>query len=450
MTLRINARALTAGSLIGLALGLAGGMLAFESQNDALLRVAGLLGPIGELWVNALRMIILPLIVSHIVVAIAASSGLQRAGRIGGLALAGFIGLLALAAAFTLVVATPFIRGFRIDPGTQANFLRSAGIAAAQSTEAVEEAGTFGEWLLGLLPANPLEAAVNGEILPVLIATVLFALAVTRIGAEQRDVVVGFFRAIVDATHVIIGWILAALPVGVFAIAYALTAETGFDTAGILGYFVLLTSLMLIVFTILLYPITAMLGRISLGRFARGVAPSQVVALGSRSSLASLPALMEGAENRLGLPSAVSAFVLPLAVATFKVNRTISSPIKLLFLAHVYGITLDPATVAFFIPTVMILSFSSPGIPSGGFLVTLPFYVAAGIPVQGIILLKAVDAIPDIFKTLVNVTADMSVATVVARFAGVPATRVTDLAAAPVAEPPVGAGLDPVTALPMS
>ncbi len=404
-------------------------------------------GPIGELWVNALRMIVLPLIVSHIVVAIAAGSGLQRARRIGGLALAGFLGLLALAATFTLIIATPLIRGFRIDPETQANFLRSAGIAAAESTGPVEEAGTFAEWLLGMVPANPLEAAVNGEILPVLVATVLFAIALTRIGAAQRDVVVRFFEAIRDTTHVIISWILAVLPIGVFAIAFALTAGTGFEAAGVVGFFVLLTSVMLIAFTVLLYPITAVLGRIPLWHFARGVAPSQVVALGTRSSLASLPALMEGADNRLRLPASVSAFVLPLAVSTFKVNRMISSPIKLLFLAHVYGIALDPGTVALFIPTVMILSFSSPGIPSGGFLVTLPFYLAAGIPIQGIILLKAVDAIPDIFKTLVNVTADMSVATVVSRFAGLP-----DVApgGTPVPDPGAGTGLDPVTALPMS
>ncbi|MCI0433004.1 MAG: dicarboxylate/amino acid:cation symporter [Gemmatimonadetes bacterium] len=435
MTLRINTRALTTGSLLGLALGLTAGIVAFETRNDVLLRTAAAFGPVGELWVNALRMIVMPLIVSHIIVAIAGGSGGPKAGRIGGLSFVSFIALLALAAAFTLLVATPFIRSFDIDAGTRANFLSSAGMAAQQSTGPVEQAGTFAEWLLGIVPANPLQAAVEGQILPVLVVTVIFALALTRIGAEPRATMIRFFEAIVDATHVIIGWILAVLPIGVFAIAFSLTAGTGFDTAGILGFFVVLTSFLLIAFTVLLYPLTALLGRIPLGRFARGVAPSQVVALGTRSSLASLPALMEGADRRLGLPASVSAFVLPLAVSTFKVNRTISSPIKLLFLAHVYGIVLDPATVALFIPTVMILSFSSPGIPSGGFLVTLPFYMAAGIPVQGIILLNAVDAIPDIFKTLVNVTADMSVATVVTRFAGVTATSPAVAGAGAIHEP---------------
>jgi Na+/H+-dicarboxylate symporter len=148
---------------------------------------------------------------------------------------------------------------------------------------------------------------------------------------------------------------------------------------------------------------------------------------------------MEGADKRLGVPTEVGSFVLPLAVSAFKVNRTISSPLKLLFLAHVYGITLDPGTVALFIPTVMLLSFSSPGIPSGGFLVTMPFYLAAGIPVEGIVLLKAVDAVPDIFKTLVNVTADMSVATIVARFVGMPAGAAAPAVLVPMPADVVGA-----------
>jgi Na+/H+-dicarboxylate symporter len=391
------------------------------------------------LWVNALRMIVLPLVVSHIVLAIAASAGRASAGRVGALSLFGFLALLAAAAAFTMLVGLPLVNGLAIDPATQAQFREHAGIAAAASSGPVEQSGTFTEWLLGLLPTNVFRAAANDEVLPVLIASVLFAIAVSRIGADQRAIIVGFFEAVRDATHVLVGWILVVLPIGVFAVALPLTAETGFEAAGLLGWFVLVVCALLIGFTFILYPITALLGRVSMSRFAWGVAPSQAVAMGSRSSLATLPALMEGADKRLGVPTEVGSFVLPLAVSAFKVNRTISSPLKLLFLAHVYGITLDPGTVALFIPTVMLLSFSSPGIPSGGFLVTMPFYLAAGIPVEGIVLLKAVDAVPDIFKTLVNVTADMSVATIVARFVGMPAGAAAPAVLVPMPADVVGA-----------
>lgn len=437
--IRVNTKQLTIGSLAALVAGLAIGTLVYESGNATLQRAAGAFEPIGLLWVNALRMIVLPLVVSHIVLAIARSAGRTSAGRTGVLSLLGFIVLLAAAAAFTLLVGLPLVNGLEIDEATRAQFREHAGIAAAASTGPVEQSGSFTDWLLGLLPANVFQAASTDQVLPVLIAAVLFAIAVSRIGEEQRAIITGFFEAIRDATHVIVGWILAVLPIGVFAVALPLTAETGFEAAGLLGWFVVVCCVLLIGFTILLYPITALLGRVSMGRFAWGVAPSQAVAMGSRSSLATLPALMEGADKRLGVPTEVGSFVLPLAVSAFKVNRTISSPLKLLFLAHVYGITLDPGTVALFIPTVMLLSFSSPGIPSGGFLVTTPFYLAAGIPLQGIVLLKAVDAVPDIFKTLVNVTADMSVATVVARLVGMPV-------AAPAPSPLVPVGADVASA----
>jgi len=110
---------------------------------------------------------------------------------------------------------------------------------------------------------------------------------------------------------------------------------------------------------------------------------------------------------------------MPLAVSMFKVNKAVSAPLKMFFLAHIYGISLDPAGMALFFLAYIPLSFSSPGIPSGGFFVSLPLYIALGIPVEGVVLLRTVDAIPDIFKTVVNVTEDMSVAALVSRFSGV-------------------------------
>jgi len=145
------------------------------------------------------------------------------------------------------------------------------------------------------------------------------------------------------------------------------------------------------------------------------------VAVGTRSSLASLPALIQGAEGGLGMPRPVSGFVLPLSVATFKVNTSISSVTKFLFLAAAYGIDLDLPRVVTFVVASLMLSFGSPGVPTApGSVTRLPAYLAAGIPLEGVVLLSAVDAVPDIFKTLLNVTADMSVATIVARW-GAPA-----------------------------
>lgn len=429
MTLRLNAKTLTIGSLAGLIAGTAMGSFAYVTGNPLLHDAAGVLGPMGTLWSNALRMIVLPLVISQLFVAIAGGASSARTGRMGALSVVIFVGMLLIGAVFVVPITLPLLQSVQLDPATAAAARAAAGVDAA----AGERTLAFGDWLVGLVPTNGFAAIANGDILPVVLVTILFALATTQIGTEPRGMLVAFFTAVSQATMVLTGWILTAMPFGVFAVAFALSATTGFQAAGAIAWYLVVLSVLLVAFTAVLYPLTALLARMPIRTFARGVAPSQAVALGTRSSLASLPALMEGAQNRLALPVGVSAFVLPLAVSTFKVNRTISAPFKLLFLAHLFGIPVSPGFLVIFVASVVVLSFSSPGIPSGGFLTTLPLYLAAGLPIEGLVLLKAVDSVPDIFKTLVNVTADMSAAAIVARFAGVEAPL--EAGAAPAGEP---------------
>jgi proton glutamate symport protein len=119
---------------------------------------------------------------------------------------------------------------------------------------------------------------------------------------------------------------------------------------------------LLLLCTVLLYPVTSLLGRTTMRAFGRGAAPAQLVAVSTRSSIASLPALIEGVRDRLHLPASVTGFVLPFSVSVFKLNRTISSTAKLIFLAHIYGVALTPMTLATFVATVIVLSFSTVGI----------------------------------------------------------------------------------------
>jgi Na+/H+-dicarboxylate symporter len=197
----------------------------------------------------------------------------------------------------------------------------------------------------------------------------------------------------------------------------------------VLGGLVVLQCGVMVAFMLLLYPISAILGRVSMIDFARAVAPAQLVALSTRSSIASLPALVEGGRTHLRLPQSATSFVLPLTVSLFKVNRTISACAKLLFLAHVYGVPVSTGTMATFVASVVVLSFTSVGVPNGGSAFkTLPAYLAAGLPIEGIIIAEAVETIPDIVKTVLNVTGDMSAAALLSR-----GSRVLAPAAAPVA-----------------
>lgn len=404
----------TTKSMLGLGLGFGCGVVAHAWSDAPLREIAHALEPVGLLWVNALRMLVIPLVLSNLVLGIAGSQDGRVVGRIGAFSFALFIGFLLLGTAFTLAVVPPTLRFTAFDP-TSLGALAGGAQTAAPDVAPM----SFSDWIFGLVPKNPFGAAADGAILPLLIFTVPFAFAVSTISEKPRAAFLEFVRAVCEAMFVFLGWILWFAPFAVFALTFAVGSRAGFESVQAVGFFVVLVSVLLAAFTVILYPVTSLVGRIGLSRFAKGVLPSQTVAVGTRSSLATLPALLRGAEQRLGIGPAVSGLVLPLAVSTFKVNTAVSSTTKFLFLAVVYGIDLSPERVTTFIVTSLLLSFASPGIPTApGSVSRLPAYLAAGIPLEGVMILSAVDAIPDIFKTVVNVTADMSVTVIVARWLG--------------------------------
>jgi Na+/H+-dicarboxylate symporter len=161
-----------------------------------------------------------------------------------------------------------------------------------------------------------------------------------------------------------------------------------------------------------MYPVASMLGRVPLARLTRSMAPAQAVALGTSSSLASLPALVEGG-RALGLSQTATGFVLPLSVSTFKVATPIYWLVGTLFLAKLYGVTLGATAIVTVALTGAALSLTIPGVPQGAMLMLAPLLVTYGIPADGVGLLIAVDTIPDLFGTLTNVTGDLVAATVV-------------------------------------
>jgi Na+/H+-dicarboxylate symporter len=406
----------TTASLLGLAAGLALGSVFPREPGPALAGVASGIGAVGTLWVRALQMTILPLVLCQLVVAVIAGRDARPVGRMLTVAVVLFLALLALAALFAVSLAIPLMDLFRFDPDTVARLRASVPPGTRDPAGPTPSELSFAEWAAGFVPTNPFRAAVNGDLLQLIVFTLFFAVAVTRIGAERREQLTRVFEALGEALFVMIGWLLRLTPVGVLAVAFSSSREVGVGVAGILLQFAALLSCLLLAFTLLLYPIAILLGRVRPRAFAQALYPGQLVAVCTRSSLAAVPALTEGARSRLDVPPETLGFALPFSAAAFKVNRTISGPVSLIFLSHLYGIELRPTQVLAFVLTVMVLSFSSPGIPGGGdTFKTLPAYLAAGVPVEGVIIIKVVDVIPDVFKTLVNVTGYMTVAVLLAR-----------------------------------
>lgn len=397
---------LIAGLIFGSAIGALGGPIA--------LRVASILEPIGAMWVNGIRVTVVPLVVSLLFVSVATHESAGGMGRLTAATLATFIGLLVFAAVVALLLAPPLIADMKL-PADTADRLRAAATASAGQTAAqVTRLPGFAAWVTSLVPVNALKAAADGAMLPLIVFTVLFALASRRIEPALRDALVGFFAAIVGATTTIVEWVIFVAPMGVFALVSVAASRAGIALAGAMVYYILAISALLVLFALLMYPVASMVGRIPLGWLTRAVLPAQVVALGSSSSLASLPALVEGS-RALGLPIPIGGFVLPFSVSTFKVATPIYWLIGILFLAKLYGVALGTGVLLSVAFMAVVLSLTIPGVPQGAVLLLAPVAVQYGIPAEGVALLLAADTIPDLFATMTNVTGDFVAATVVAR-----------------------------------
>jgi Na+/H+-dicarboxylate symporter len=411
-----SSASLTLWSLVALAVGLAAGALGHNSDAAPFIIAGQFLEPLGHLWLAALQMTVLPLVVIYLLAAIISAGGNEPLGLLGTKSVALFIAMLVLAALFTLAIAPPLISAAAPDAGGFALVRQSTAIPQAARDAATAAPTSLSEWIGNLLPSNLFEAARRGDVLPLLLFSALLALAIRRLPDARRAPLQTSIESLAEALFILVRWVLAVTPLGVLALSYAFGRDTGMKAVGVLGGLVLLQCGVMTLFTLLLYPLTAIAGRVSIAAFARAVAPAQVVAVSTRSSIAALPALVEGSTRHLQLPQSATSFVLPLTVSLFKVNRTISACAKLLFLAHVYGIPLSAGTLASFVASVVALSFTSVGVPNGGSAFkSLPAYLAAGLPIEGVIIAEAVETIPDIFKTVLNVTGDMSAATLLTR-----------------------------------
>jgi proton glutamate symport protein len=398
--------------LAALAVGLLLGILTAHASWGP--RAADLAEPVGNLWLSGLKMTIVPLVVALLVTGIAEGAAAARGSRIAGRSFVLMVVILWLSAIFAGLVVPVLLRLFPM-PAEAAEALRSALTTATP----VETVPGFGDFLRSIVPSNPIAAAANDQILPLVVFATLFAFALTRIPAEGRAQMVGLFRALGEAMIVLVNWVLWLGPIGVFALAYVVGVRAGGGAFGALIHYIAIVSSVGIVIWALAYPLATIGARLSFGRFARDVAPAQAVAFSTQSSLATLPQMLRSSE-RLGVPVAASGVTLPLAVALFRATGPGMNMAVVLYIAHWYGIALSPAQIAFGVAVAAITTFSAISLPGQvSFVInTAPIAMAMGVPLEPLALLIAVETIPDIFRTVGNVTMDVAVAATVARRSG--------------------------------
>ncbi|MGQ2990149.1 dicarboxylate/amino acid:cation symporter [Brevundimonas sp.] len=402
--------ALIAGLVVG---GLAAGGSA--EPHGPWIPVLSVLEKLGQTWLNALRITVIPLIFALLVTGVAAIADAASTGRLAARALMVFGVLIVFATVYAILAGLGLLNLWPIDPVAGRALLTA--LPADQVATVSEAARTdgFSAFLNSLMPNNIVRAAAEDGVLAVVVFALAFGFAATRLQPETRRPLVALFGATAEAMIVMVHWVLLAAPFGVFALALGVGLHGGFSAAGALGHYIAIVCLSQIGLILLTLLIAVVWGRIGLGRFLAASGPALAVAVSTQSSIASLPGMIERARDALGVPQARAGLVLPLAVAVFRMTSPVANLAVCLYVAQLHGVELGlPVLIAGGL-TAIAVSIASVGLPGqvSFFASVGPICLAMGVPVGVLPLLLAVEVIPDIFRTLGNVTADMAAVRIV-------------------------------------
>jgi len=404
---------------IGIALGLIGGLalglVASATGSPVLIRIAEGFEPLGDAFVNLLKMVVLPLIASVIFVGVSSLGDLRRLGRMG---------------AITMVfLATTAVIGVLTGMGVMGLMLPFASEAATQTiTPSSVEASTALRpiaFLLDLIPDNPFAAAAEGALLPLIVFTVLIAAAAGALPRRERDLLHNLAQAIAAALIKLVHWILWLAPIGVFALAAPVTARAGWAVLQSLIMFVLAVLVGLALFIGAVYlPIVRLLAKRPVGSFLKACVTPQAIAAAATSSPATVPAMLEAADE-LEVSPQVAGFVIPLGAGIGRGGSAVFQGAGIVFLAWLYGVPLAAAGIGGAVLATFIVSFAVASIPGGSVLSMAPAIDTVGIPLDGLAILLSVDRLPDMARTATNVTGTMTATVLVDEFEGNRGNRAT-------------------------
>jgi len=389
---------------VGLVAGLVFGLTAAGTASPTLVRIAEGVAPLGTIFVNLVRMVVIPLVVATIFTGVAALANPKRLGKLGGATLLFFWSTTFIA----IVMGMPAMKG--------ALLLAPVTVQLPAPEATAGELPTVIDFLVGLVPANPFGAAASGELLPLIVFTVLFAAAAGTLPEESKTPLMAFAEAATAALIRLVHWVLWTAPVGVFALAAALTARTGWSVLVSLLVFVVAVAVGLAIFVAVVYlPAVQFLGRIPGKRFLRACIAPWAIGMSTTSQAASLPAMLESAEEQLRVPRVVAGLVLSLGAAIGRAGSALFQGASIVLLAALYGVPIPVAAVGGAVVATFLVSLTVAGVPSGSVVTLAPALEVVGVPLSGLAILFGIDRIPDMIRTAVNVTGTLAASTVVTR-----------------------------------
>lgn len=408
--------------LIGLAAGVGVGALANLADIDWLRSALAYLAPVGTAFIRLITMIVIPLIVASILLGASSLGDLTKLGRIGGKTVLYYMFTTAMAVTLGLLLSNLVEPGSRIDASTRDQLAAQFSTEASASMKLAEEAPSVKDVLLGIIPRNPVRAAADFDLLPLIFFSVVFGAAVSILKGETKTAVLNFFGGVNEASMIIIGWIMKLAPYAVFALIAAVISRFGLDLLKSLMVYsaVVLVGLLLHVLLTLSFMVRFAAGLNPLMFFRRIVAV-QIFGFSTSSSNATLPVTLRTAEQKLGISKSVSSFVLPLGATINMDGTALYQAVAVMFIARIYGIPLDVSSQLIVVLTATLASIGAAGVPSAGIITLIVVLQSVGLGAQvesGIALILGVDRILDMSRTVVNVTGDLSCAAFVARTEG--------------------------------
>lgn len=378
--------------LIGLVLGVVVGLLFKDG--------ARLLAPLGALFLNAIKMLIVPLVFVSLVAGITCMQDTAKLGRISVKTIAIYLVTTAFAVSIGLLFGALF------NPGADMNMTASAAVEAKQAPSLVQI-------LVGLVPSNPVAAFAEGNILQIIVFAIALGVSMNLIG-EKAAPAVKLFNSLAEVFYKLTDLVMRFAPIGVFALIAGVVANHGIEVllplAGVIGVIYLAS----IAHLLLVYGgMLAMFARLSPLRFFQGIAPALAVAFSTSSSSGTLPVSIECARKNLGVSEGVAGFVLPVGATINMDGTAIYQGVLALFIAQAFGIDLNAGQYLMIILTATLASIGTAGVPGAGLIMLGLVLTSVGLPLEGVALIAGIDRILDMARTMVNVAGDLMTTTLV-------------------------------------
>ena len=384
---------------IGLALGVLVGLMISPEIATTFIK------PLGTLFLNLIKMIIVPLVLSSLVVGSASTGDVGKLGRIGIKTLAYYLVTTAFAVMLGLLLANI------LNPGLGLSIPMDATAEAKEIPSVVDT-------LLNIIPTNPIQAMANANMLQIIVFALFLGIAITLIG-EKGKPFHAFFESMAEVCYKIVAIIMEFAPIGVFGLITPVVAEHGASALLPLLKVIIAVYLGCFIHALVVYSGTVYISaKMSPATFFKGAAPAMMLAFTTSSSSGTLPVTMKCAEDNLGVPKSIGSFVLPLGATINMDGTALYQGVCALFVAQVYGMDLTIAQQMTIVLTATLASIGTAGVPGGGLIMLTMVLQSVGLPLEGIALIGGIDRVLDMARTCINITGDMACSILVASTEG--------------------------------